>query len=133
MKIKLQYTHFIPKELRSGVLYVSKEFETAAHLCACGCGAKVRTPLGRTEWKFEETSDGPCLYPSIGNWQQKCKSHYWIQHGEILWAKEWSQDMIERGRHGEETRRKRYYEKLYSQQGGILRKLLGWIKGLWKS
>lgn len=132
MKIKLEYTHYMPKELKPGVLYISKEFETAAHLCACGCGAKIRTPLGPSEWKFEETSDGPSLYPSIGNWQQQCKSHYWIQHGAIIWAKEWSQEMIDKGRQGEETRRSIYYENLYSQSGGMIKRFIRWIMRVWK-
>ena len=131
MKIKLQYTQYMPRELKPGVLYVSMEFETAAHLCACGCGAKVRTPLGPTEWTFEETGDGPTLNPSIGNWQQKCKSHYWIQQGEIRWAKEWSQEMIDRGRPGEETRRSIYYENLYAQSGGMMNRFFRWFIGLW--
>jgi len=131
MKIKLQYTQYMPKELELGVLYVSKEFETAAHLCACGCGAKIRTPLGPTEWTFEETINGPSLNPSIGNWQQKCKSHYWIYKGEVRWAKEWSQDMIDRGRHGEETRRSIYYENLYAQSGGMIKRFTRWFMRLW--
>ena len=39
MKFVLQRVHHMPKELQPGILYVSEEFLTAAHLCACGCGA----------------------------------------------------------------------------------------------
>lgn len=69
MRIKLERVHFMPKELHAGMLYVSEEFGAAAHLCACGCGAKIRTPLGPTEWSVEETSAGPTLRPrsAIGN------------------------------------------------------------------
>ena len=59
----------MPQDLRPGVLYVSEEFGAAAHLCACGCGEKVSTPLGPTEWSLEETGGGPTLRPSVGNWQ----------------------------------------------------------------
>ena len=69
MKIELQRVQYMPKELKQGVLYVSEEFGAAAHLCACGCGSKIRTPLGPTEWAFEETDNGPTLCPSVGNWQ----------------------------------------------------------------
>ena len=48
--IKLACVEFIPKTLEPGVLYVSEEFEAAVHLCACGCGLKVSTPLSPTEW-----------------------------------------------------------------------------------
>lgn len=130
MKIRLQRVHYMPKDLESGVLYVSEEFGIAAHLCACGCGSKIRTPLGPTEWSLEETARGPTLYPSIGNWQQACKSHYWIRHGQIVWADKWTSEQIEAGRYAEESRRKAYYDALDSQRSGPLRKFWNWLKGL---
>jgi hypothetical protein len=33
-------------------LYVSIEFATAAHSCACGCGREVVTPPGPTDWRI---------------------------------------------------------------------------------
>src|SRR5712691_897955 len=110
MKIELQRVHYMPKELRPGVLYVSEEFGTAAHLCACGCGAKIRTPLGPTEWALEETSNGPTLRPSIGNWQLPCQSHYCIYQGEVVWAAKWTTEQIAAGRYAEEKRRRAYYD-----------------------
>jgi len=84
----------MPKELEPGVLYVSEEFGAAAHLCACGCGSKIRTPLGPTDWAFEEAESGPTLYPSIGNWQHACQSHYWIRQGRVVWAPKWAPEQI---------------------------------------
>ena len=98
MKIELQRVHYMPKELKPGVLYVSEEFGAAAHLCACGCGSKIRTPLGPTEWALEETDSGPTLRPSVGNWQQACQSHYWIYRGEIVWSVKWTPEQIAAGR-----------------------------------
>jgi len=109
MKIKLQHVHYMPNQLKPNVLYVSEEFGTAAHLCVCGCGTKIRTPLGPTEWQLKETKSGPSLYPSIGNWQQACQSHYWIKRGEIIWSEKWTQEQINIGRHYEQARRRRYY------------------------
>lgn len=126
-KIKLEHVHYMPKVLQSGVLYVSKEFRAAAHLCACGCGAKIRTPLTPTEWSLKETQAGPTLRPSIGNWQQKCQSHYWINQGEIRWADKWSPEQIAAGRSAEEMRRRSYYDTRDRQRGGILRRFLNWI------
>ncbi len=117
----------MPKELRPGVLYVSEEFSTAAHLCACGCGQKVRTPLGPTEWTFTDLADGPTLDPSVGNWQQPCQSHYVIQEGRILWAGTWSRAQIAAGRQGEEHRRKAYYDAMYAKKGGFLAMVWRWI------
>ena len=86
----------MPKDLQAGVLYVSEEFFTAAHLCACGCGTKIRTPLGPTEWSVEEDPQGPTLWPSVGNWQQACRSHYWFHNGEVVWGDAWSPAQIAR-------------------------------------
>lgn len=130
MKINLQRVHYMPKELKPGVLYVSEEFGAAAHLCACGCGSKIRTPLGPTEWAFEETDRGPTLYPSVGNWQQSCQSHYWIYRGEIRWADKWTPEQIAASRRKEEKRRRTYYDAADRQHGGTLRRFWRWVKGL---
>jgi Family of unknown function (DUF6527) len=132
MKIELQRVHFMPKELKPGVLYVSEEFGAAAHLCACGCGSKIRTPLGPTEWALEETGRGPTLRPSVGNWQQACQSHYWIYRGEIRWADKWTPEDIAVARRSEEQRRRAYYDFLNRKRGGAMRRLWHWIKWLFK-
>ena len=130
MKIELQRVHYMPKELKPGVLYVSEEFGAAAHLCACGCGSKVRTPLGPTEWSFEETDSGPSLRPSVGNWQQACQSHYWIFQGKIVWSDKWTPEQIAAGRRGEEERRRAYYDALDRQRGKFLRRFWRWVRNL---
>jgi hypothetical protein len=132
MKIELQRVRYMPKELKPGVLYVSEEFGTAAHLCACGCGSKIRTPLDLTEWAFEETENGPTLRPSVGNWQQACQSHYWIRRGEVIWAPKWTPEQIAVGRLGEEERRRVYYDALDRKRGRILRRFWDWAKRLFK-
>lgn len=131
-KIELQRVHYMPKELKPGILYVSEEFGAAAHLCACGCGSKIRTPLGPTEWTLEETSRGPTLHPSVGNWQKTCQSHYVIHQGEIIWAGKWTKAQIAAGRRNEEERRKKYYDVLDRQRGGILYKLRRWVISLFE-
>ena len=130
MKMKLQRVHYMPKELEPGVLYVSEEFGAAAHLCACGCGSKIRTPLGPTEWSLEETQFGPTLYPSVGNWQQSCQSHYLITRGEIIWCKKWTPAQIVAGRENEEQQRRLYYEKLNERRIGFFEKIWHWIINL---
>lgn len=119
----------MPQELEPGILYVSEEFETAAHLCPCGCGSKIRTPLGSTEWSYKETKQGPTLYPSVGNWQQECQSHYWIRRGKIVWSKKWTQKEIETGRRAEQKRREEYYDNLYTEDS-LLKRVWNWIKDL---
>ena len=128
MRIELLRVREMPKELRAGVLYVSEEFGTAAHLCACGCGSKVRTPLGPPEWTWEQTDAGPSLFPSIGNWQLPCQSHYWIRRGSIVWSEKWTREEIEAGRQEADERRLAYYEALNSKPGGPLRSIWRSIK-----
>jgi hypothetical protein len=130
MKIELQRVRYMPKELKPGVLYVSNEFGAAAHLCACGCGSKIRTPLGPTEWTLQETDRGPTLHPSIGNWQLACQSHYWLRGGEVIWAPKWTAEQIAAGRRGEEKREQVYYDALDRQRGGTLRRFWRWVKSL---
>ncbi|WP_444451423.1 DUF6527 family protein (plasmid) [Rhodobacter capsulatus] len=100
----------MPKFLEAGFLYVSEEFHTAAHLCACGCGQKVRTPLGPTEWTVRADSHGPTLRPSVGNWQLRCKSHYLITNGSVQWSNQWTEKQIHAGRQREQARRSAYYD-----------------------
>lgn len=128
MRIELQHVQLMPQALRPGVLYVSKEFGTAHHLCACGCGSKIRTPLGPTEWGLVETLEGPTLRPSIGNWQRPCRSHYSIWRGRIEWAAPWSDEQVLKGRAREEHKRQQYYtqrERLRS--GGFWDKVKRWF------
>lgn len=130
MKFEMQRVHYMPTELKPGVLYVSEEFDIAVHLCACGCGSKVRTPLGSTEWSVIETKIGPSLRPSVGNWQQACQSHYWITNGKVRWAEKWTPEQITAGRRHEEERRHAYYEALDRKRGGALQRIWSWLKRL---
>lgn len=130
MKIDLLRVHYIPKELKPGLLYVSEEFGAAVHLCACGCGSKVSTPLGPTEWTLKETGGGPSLRPSIGNWQFPCQSHYWIDQGNIVWSRKWTPEQVAAGRRAEEARRKAYHDALDRKRDGILRRLWRWLRRL---
>jgi Family of unknown function (DUF6527) len=108
---------YLPKELSQGILYVSNEYAVAGHLCACGCGVKVITPLGSAEWTYSERNGHPTLYPSIGSWQMPCRSHYFITEGQIQWASQWSDAQIVAGRSAEEQKRQAYYQLRDRQRG----------------
>lgn len=127
--IRLQHVEYMPKQLEPGILYVSKKFGAVAHLCACGCGTKIRTPLGPTEWAVTETTWGPSLWPSVGNWQQPCRSHYIIEGGKIVWMDQWTPEQILAGRQREEHRRKEYYDAMYAKRG-FLARLWNWLKSI---
>lgn len=88
-RLELRRVHhmpYMPKDLDPGFLYVSAEFETAAHLCPCGCGEKVVTPIGKGGWTFVDSAAGPTLTPSVYSHQLPCRSHYWITNGAVVWA-----------------------------------------------
>lgn len=132
MKIRLQRVHYMPKILESGILYVSEEFGSAAHLCPCGCGSKVRTPLGPTDWTLNEIDNRPTLYPSIGNWQLPCQSHYLIRDGQIIWCTKWMPEQIAAGRRAEEARYHEYYDSLESKRNNALNRFWGWVRNIFK-
>lgn len=78
------FTETIPATPEPGNLYISMQYETAVHLCACGCGTKVVTPFGPHDWIL--TFDGSVsLRPSVGNGQQPCRSHYNVRNDRIDW------------------------------------------------
>lgn len=131
MKYKLELVHFLPTELTPGVFYVSEEYGIAVHLCPCGCGSKIRTPLGITDWVLMKTKNGPTLFPSIGNWQLPCQSHYWITDGTIVWAKKWTTQQILEGRRREGDNRK-YYQDHYLNRNKLICLITGWVKNLFK-
>lgn len=124
----MERVRHMPRELRPGVLFVSDEFGIAIHLCACGCGSKIRTALGPTEFSVTATPDGPSVRPSIGNWQQTCRSHYLIDRGQVIWADKWTPEQITAGRAREYARRREYYEELERERAGRLRKLWLWLR-----
>jgi hypothetical protein len=81
-----EFVECIPEDLEPGVLYVSKRYSTASHLCCCGCGLEVVTPLNPAKWRMTERDGRIYLRPSVGNWSFPCQSHYWIEGGQVRWA-----------------------------------------------
>ena len=74
--------------LEDGVLYVAPHFQVAVHKCMCGCGEKVVTPLEDNgwAWSYDGSIKAVTLAPSVGNFQQPCKSHYFLTHGRVHWV-----------------------------------------------
>lgn len=86
-EITPKFVTLIEEELKPGILYISKEYGTAIHLCACGCGGKTVTPLGADEWTLTEENNKVTLRPSIGNWMWESPhhAHYFITENKIEW------------------------------------------------
>ena len=104
-----EFVELMPGQLQEGVLYVSMEYATAIHRCACGCGEKVVTPISPTDWSLQFDGDTITLSPSIGNWNFACRSHYWIERGCVRWAANMSQQAIEHGRARDRQNKARYF------------------------
>lgn len=124
--IQPEFVEFIPSTPHSGVLYVSRKYQTATHLCCCGCGNKVVTPLKPGGWKLTTKGDTVTLYPSIGSWSLPCKSHYWVRANRIEWAPEWSQRQIDAARISDRRAREEYFDAL---QRTSWQRILKWFRG----
>jgi hypothetical protein len=90
------FVEYIPEQLDPGVLYISRRYATASHLCCCGCGLEVVTPLNPAKWRLVDRDGTVSLFPSIGNWSFPCQSHYWIDGGRVRWAAAMSAAQIAR-------------------------------------
>jgi hypothetical protein len=110
--VRPEYVDLIPKELEDGVLYISKRFRTASHRCCCGCGIKIVTPLRETEYELTDRRDLVSLYPSIGNWNHPCQSHYWIRDNRVVWARAMSKADIRLGREHDDALKEAYFAKV---------------------
>ena len=106
-----KFVEFIPDNIQEGILNVSIEHCTAIHKCVCGCGNEVVTPFSATDWRLSFNGEFVSLYPSIGNWNFDCNSHYWIIDNKIKWSTQWSKSKIEFGRENDIKRKKSYFKK----------------------
>ncbi len=86
MTITHTFVEYIPERMEPGVLYISRRYATASHLCCCGCGLEVVTPLNPDKWRLLDRDGAVSLFPSIGNWSFPCQSHYWIDGDRVRWA-----------------------------------------------
>lgn len=107
--IQHQFVDTVPDTLHEGVVYICIPYTTAAHLCLCGCGEEVVTPIRPVEWSLTFDGDTISLSPSIGNWGFTCRSHYWITRNRVRWARQWTSAEIDTARHREEAHRTQYF------------------------
>lgn len=110
--LRRQFVEFIPEQLDEGVLYVSERYGTATHLCCCGCGSEVVTPIGPTDWALEVVNGAVTLAPSIGNWSLPCRSHYLVRQGRVVWARDMSRGEIELGRERDQRLRDAHFARV---------------------
>jgi hypothetical protein len=130
--LRPEFVEFIPGTIESGTLYISRKYRTASHLCCCGCGNKVVTPLNTSGWKLTEEFGAVTLYPSIGNWSFPCQSHYWIRRNGIEWAPKWSRREIEDGRVRDRFAQQRHFDQPPDVAAAptLWRRFVDWLKSL---
>ncbi|HEY4360262.1 MAG TPA: DUF6527 family protein [Bryobacteraceae bacterium] len=104
-----EFVEYLPASLEDGVVYISMQYATAAHRCACGCGHEVVTPLSPTDWQLFFDGVSISLTPSIGNWNFPCRSHYFIRENKVRWARQWSQHEIDSGRAHDRAAKEDYF------------------------
>lgn len=110
-RIKHQFVDFVPEKLEPGKLYISLEYNTASHLCACGCGYEVVTILGPADSSITYNGRGVSISTSIGNSNFPCKSHYWIEDDRILWESRMTPQLTALSRARDKAAKAREYGK----------------------
>jgi len=142
-----RFVQHIPDHLEPGVLYVSMEYATAAHSCCCGCGEEVVTPFTPTDWKMIFDGETISLWPSVGNWQLRCRSHYVIERGRAIVAPPWSDERVTAERGRDRVAEARYYgtpppaettgaapaqSQSNNQESRLLSRVTRWFFELWQ-
>jgi hypothetical protein len=139
-----RFVDFIPERLEEGILYVSIEYTTVAHLCCCGCGQEVSITLGPTDWRLIFDGKTVSLEPSIGSWSLPCKSHYFITSNRIVWARQWSRSEIDAGRRYDVARKQPHRaddspaelsvqtaKESPEKDNAATRGICGWLRSWW--
>lgn len=93
--LRPEFVEFIPDRLEPSVLYISRRYATASHLCCCGCEREVVTPLNPAKWRITEREGKVSLAPSVGNWSFSCRSHYWINANRVQWSTAMAPEVIQ--------------------------------------
>ena len=114
-----RFVRNVPRELDPGVLYISMDYATAVHSCCCGCGDRVVTPFTPTDWRMTFDGESISLHPSVGNWNQKCRSHYVIQRNRVLEAGAWSNTQIDAERRRDKEAKAVHYSEQKEVQTGV--------------
>jgi hypothetical protein len=65
------------------MLYISLKNKVIFHKCPCGCGKEIYMPLGEDEWELIYNGK-TTLYPSIGNYNLDCETHYYIVEDSVV-------------------------------------------------
>ncbi|NEB75901.1 hypothetical protein G3I40_11805 [Streptomyces sp. SID14478] len=123
------FTETFPSTMDAGALYISIAYRTCGHLCCCGCGHEVVTPLSPAQWTLTYDGENVSLAPSVGNWSLPCQSHYWIHDGRVRWSRRYSTAEITQNRDRDHRLLAQTAEEHRPRPRSRLRRLLTW----WRS
>ena len=104
------FVRAVPEALEQDTLYISIDYVSTSHLCACGCGAEVVLPLHPTKWQLTFDGASVSMAPSIGSRTLSCRSHYWIDKGRIHWANRMSDGDFDRALKRDQLADRRWHE-----------------------
>jgi len=110
-QVRHEFIALLPEKVEEGVLYVSLQYKNMVHLCFCGCGNQIVTPLSPTGWSMTFDGRSVSIYPSVGSWKLPCRSHYWIRKGLVEWAPDWADEMVEAGLANDRAAKCDYYQR----------------------
>ncbi len=143
MRFSYQAVERIPKQLNSGVIYHSEEFEVAALLCARGCGHRVMLLVPDSH---QVSSEGgmATVRPSIAVCDAPCKSHYVITAGQVEWLPAFSDavatsvmrsqiarhTILDAQRRSWGSRVRAAVARAYNKLKSILQIIFGWVTGV---
>lgn len=105
------FVRAVPDVLEKDTLYISIDYVTTSHLCACGCGAEVVLPLHPTKWHFTFDGATVSMAPSIGSRTLPCRSHYWIDQGFIRWSNKMSDGDFDRALKRDQLADRQWHER----------------------
>jgi len=105
------FVRAIPDILEPDMLYISLDYVTTSHLCACGCGAEVVLPLHPTKWRMTFDGASVSMAPSIGSRTLPCRSHYWIDKGRVRWSNKMNDDDFQRALNRDQRADRDWHDK----------------------
>ena len=89
LELTPQWCDRFPVPRQPGVLYILRNLECASHLCPCGCGNQVITPLdgdSHPGWSLSTRDELVSLTPSVHCTGFACRSHYFIRDNKVEWC-----------------------------------------------
>jgi len=87
IRMETVYVDRLPmkSEMEAEKVYMAENKTQATHLCPCGCGTEILTPLGRGGYRALENSDESLtISPQIEH--SPCSNNYKLYKGYVIWT-----------------------------------------------